>query len=469
MQGKRIFLGLTGQILAEFVNKVVPLVILHYVIVRIGAEAYGFAQFGMSILDLAIPFVVLGYAHVASVDIGKHKDDTQAIAKIISETIALRLFGAAIVAVVLLSFVMISSDYREYFPIILALTFVLFTSAVEMHFVHVGSGRMVSLSVIVILLKLLILGAILYLVHEPEDATLYAVLSVGANGLIAVMTFIYNFKRYPLSLPSWRSLVGRFTKSLPFALLYFWSVAWLTFDLVIAEHFFGRDGAAMYGANLRMVAAVVNLLNAVCLVFFSEVVGSKSREELSKLVNISILAVFMISLPVAVGAWFTSKEIILLVLSPEFLDQYMVFNLLFTGIVAHSVIIIIGYHLLLYRNKASLQNWFMGLALFATALLAILGGHQFGLTGIALGSLTGRLMAAIGLILLARKFLDSLWYWEWTKIALATLAMGLALLVLASENLYLNLVVGVLIYGSLLGMMFKTKFRHYMELAKKSR
>jgi hypothetical protein len=176
----------------------------------------------------------------------------------------------------------------------------------------------------------------------------------------------------------------------------------------------------------------------------------------------------MISLPVAVGAWFTSKSLIGLILGPEFLPEFLVFNLLFTGIVGQGVIIILGFHLLLFFKKAALQNGFMLGSIGLATILAVMGASHYGLSGIAMGSLAGRLIGAFVLLILARKYIDSIWYRDWFKILIAAGAMGGALGVVGSTNLFIKLGVGISVYGVIMAGFFKDKFRHYIQVARGS-
>ena len=97
----RIASSLVGQTTAEFFNKLMPLLILHFVAHKLGASEFGYAKFSFEIIDIAITLVVFGYASVAAIDIGQTTGNVDNVRAVVWETIYLKLAHALLVAIAL--------------------------------------------------------------------------------------------------------------------------------------------------------------------------------------------------------------------------------------------------------------------------------------------------------------------------------------------------------------------------------
>jgi O-antigen/teichoic acid export membrane protein len=168
-----------------------------------------------------------------------------------------------------------------------------------MSYLHIGTRRMLSLSIITILVKLASLAAVLAFVHGPDDALRFALLNFGANGLIALANFGLNVKKLPLALPTRTALAARFRRSLPFATTVFLALALERFDVFLVEDLLGARGAGLYGCPVRIAQAMVHVVAAVGAVFFAEVVATKTREELSRDAHLGLWVMLAIALPLA--------------------------------------------------------------------------------------------------------------------------------------------------------------------------
>ena len=72
---RRLVQSLATGLLSEAVNKLVPILILVFVVRRLGADHFGFAQFSFWLIDVGIIFIVFGYHHWAAIRIGKIDQD----------------------------------------------------------------------------------------------------------------------------------------------------------------------------------------------------------------------------------------------------------------------------------------------------------------------------------------------------------------------------------------------------------
>ncbi len=450
MHFSRIVLSLTGGFFAEIVNKLVPLLILRFVVQRLGVDGYGQAQFSYWMIDMAVAFVVAGYATVAAVEIGQNRDDPLRMARVISEVLSLKLVHAVLAFLALMLTFAVLPSYARYQPVVLALSFILATSAIDMSFVHVGTSRMFSLSVLTISVKLVSLGSILLCVHTPDDLILFALLYFGANGAIGLGNFLLNARRFPLMRPTLTALKTRFTLSLPFAVTAFLSLSLERYDVFVIEHLLGPTGAGLYSGPVRIAQAMVNVVSVIGMVFFAEVVGTKDKEALTRHVNLACWAMLALLLPLALGSYFLGGEVLNLLLGPTFKDLGLVLTVLLTALIASSWINVFGLQVLMFHRRAYIINGVLALAtVFGIGLSLILKDH-LGMIGIAVATLSSRTLAAVLFLFFARRYLLRLPFREFVRTALPTLGMGLVLAFLPAGGLALSLGIGAAVYGALL-------------------
>lgn len=459
MQLSRIVRSLVGGLFAEAVNKLVPLLILRYVVHKIGVEGFGVAQFGYWLIDVAVAFVVFGYTSLAAVELGKAQNDAKELARIIWEVVSLKAVHALIAALCLLAFVWTVPSYTEYRTVVTALSFILATSALDMSFVHVGTSRMLSLSLLTILVKLVSLASIFVVVKTPNDLLPFALLYFGANGVIALGNFALNVRRFPFVKPSPGALRRRFAKSLPYAVTGILLLALDRYDVFVVEHFLGAAGSGLYGGPVRIAQALANVIGSISMVFFSEVVATKDKESLTRHVALASWVLLALLLPVVAGSFVTGEGIVTLVLGPDFQGSGKVLTVLLIGLIGQSFVNVFGSSVLMLQRRARAINVVLLLASACGVPLAYALQKELGLIGVAYATMTTRIVSGCLMMLLARKYLDRLPAREFVLTALPTIVMYLVVSVLPSQSLVIVIVEGMSIYGVALAAVSLGKLR----------
>ena len=459
MQLSRIVRSLAGGFFAEIVNKLVPLLILRFVVREIGIEGFGLAQFSYWLIDVAIAFVVFGYTSLAAVELGQNQDKPEVQARIISEVLGLKCLHAALATVCLLAFVWTVPSYTEYKTIVTSLSFILLTSALDMSFVHIGTSRMLSLSVLTILVKLLSLGSILLLVDGPNDLLPFALLYFGANGVISASNFLLNVRRFKLVWPEAAALKRRFKASLPFAVTGCLSLALDRYDVFVVEHFLGPAGSGLYGGPVRIAQALANVLGSIGLVFFAEVVATKDKESLTRHVSLAIWALFALLMPIVAGSLVTGEGIVTLLLGPDFQGNGQVLSVLLTGLIGQTLVNVFGLSVLMFHRRAVVINAILLVATAGGIPLAYALQVKYGLLGIALATMTTRLVSGTLMMLFARQYLTRLPAREVLLTAGPALAMLGTLSVAPVHGPLPTMVVGGAIYALMLAALNTGKIR----------
>src|SRR5690606_31782057 len=94
---KRVVLTLIVSLIAEFFNKLSPLLILYLAQARLGTAAFGQAQFALAFMETLIPFVAFGYGTLATIEIGAQKDPLN-VGRIMTGVMVLRTLHFVVVS-----------------------------------------------------------------------------------------------------------------------------------------------------------------------------------------------------------------------------------------------------------------------------------------------------------------------------------------------------------------------------------
>ena len=456
-RGTRILKALAGQGMAEVVSRILPFVILHVVVTRIGAANYGVADFGFRLVDLMLPLVTFGYLHLGTVDLGiagKEKAESSAI---VSEILTLKLLHALIAGVVLVALVYLYPPYAEYRTIALCLSFLIVTTALDMGYVHIGQRRILSAAVIQMLMKAISLVVIIFFVHDGDDTILFAVLYFGANGLISLGTFFHNIRFIELRLPSRAALWRRFRSTLPFAFLSLWGMLLYRYDLFVVEHFGTDDTYGLYSGAQRIAQSVRALLFGLQMVFLAEAVNSNSKSELTRIVHMGLFGGLLFTLPMAAGVWAVDAELLTFVLSDAYASSGLIFSVLMVGTVFQVIVTGFGTQVLLFKKEARVLNTVYPACIVIGIVTAFGLNEFFSIEGVAWSTIVTRVLAAGGVMFYSAKYLDRFPLADYAKLAVSALVMGLVVYFVDLDNLFASLALGGVIYAVLVYVLNRRK------------
>lgn len=447
VQKRRLATTIAAAMLVEVANKIFPLVVIHFAQARLGVGAFGFAQFGLHLVDFAIPFVVFGYHTAGSILIGSARGAPERIGQIMGWITGIKFINAAIAALVLQLCVRLIPGYEEFQTLVTLLSVMLVSSALDMNYVHVGTQRMLSLSMLSVIAKTVSLVLVLSLVRDPSDAITYALITFGANALISLATFWLNAKRFPISLPSRADLKQVFRIAAPFGVTALLVMATERFDMFVVEWELGLVAAGLYAGALRVFRSLQPFVQMLGNVFFSEMVSVETDEGFYEHVRLSLWSTLAISLPLVAGAWFVGGELLALIIGPEYASMRTVFAVLAASLVAEAFLYVFGNQVLLLKRRA---HW-LNIALAVGAAVGWgFGGYAaavYGLVGVAVAVLAAKGLPALIVTVLARRYLPRWPLAEFMRVFLPTCGMTFVLMAMPQANFWWKMLAGAASYG----------------------
>ena len=429
MHFRRLSLSILLTVLVEIFNKIYPLIIFRFVIDRIGYEAFGTAQFGISLVEMSVPFITFGYHDYASIRVGQSKDRDHDIRQVFTYTLMLKLVHALCLVLFLLGAFKLDFGIARYQTLVLALSFTILGNALDASWMNIGLQKIPLMSIIIVLSKVVSLLGIVFFVEQADDGILYAVLHCCANTLVNLATFMIFVRRYPLVAPKSFALIKEaFMRTLPFASIAILNILFIRVDWLMVQSLFADVGTGYYAGPVRINNAVYSFLTAIGMVFFSEALLAKNKEQVSKHYHSALFVLSFLLVPFLVFCLFFEHGILSLLLGEVRDEQYGLLFIQAAGNIGAVGITLYGLQILATKGetKKIISSLMLGLSMSIFLFFvckSIPSLHS--LWGISFAMLCGKLLSAIILANYSRPYLKQIVYGTCLKNVAAGLVMGL--------------------------------------------
>lgn len=455
---RRLSITVAFGLTVEVLNKIIPLAAIHIAQERIGIEGFGFAQFGISVYEVLIPFITFGYNYFGIIEMGRNPDDVSRIKSLISRIIAAKLAHALIIFLLLFSVVASVEHYRPYWVLLLVNSFVLLFSASDLMWVLIGIQRMAWVSIITGVGRLLGLILIYMLLQSPDDAVLYAALSLGSNALISIATTVIGLRMYGLGGFNLTGMRIMLAKSFPYAMVLALILFYDRVDIILTEILFDLKSVGLYSGSARISLGITQIAYVIITIFFSEAVIVKERDRLTRHLELGMWSLLGIALPAAVGSWFCNSQLLTIVLGPAFSGAGSLLSLQLTASVFGLIASVLCFQVLMVREKEILAAAILAVGFVLGTAAALFLSRSLGLIGIALGMVVGKLLMALMASLASRPLIER---YPFRYSIRVILPVGIMVVVLAAAGLkgaLGTIALGGLTYAGALYLFNRTLF-----------
>ncbi|MFD2284868.1 oligosaccharide flippase family protein [Pedobacter petrophilus] len=326
-----------------------PLVTFPYASRILGPAGMGAVNFADNFITYFLIFSALGIPLYGVREIAKVKNDTIALGRVFSALIFIHLITSVISIVILLvislSTEKLSANFQLYqigMAILLGNVFI-----AEWFFQGVEKFKYIAIRTVSIrLFTILLLFA---LVHSIADRNTYYALNLVAT-LLAAATNMYSVSK--MVKISFKNLELKHHLK-PLFIIFSNSIIttiYLVFDTIILGFLTGDVQVGYYAAAMRISKislAVIGVLSAVLLPRLTIAFKEKNWSEAKLLLNKSINFVVFLSIPIAIGTYCLSEEIIRLFAGQQYLPavsalQILCFIVVFVGmaqVFAHQILL----------------------------------------------------------------------------------------------------------------------------------
>jgi len=180
-------------ILFQGVNYVIPLLILPYLIIHLGARSYGYLGFSQSVIQYFLLIVDFGFNLSATQRIAKNRDNKSEISRIFYATLYAKII-LLIIATLIFPIVLLIPQFANYrstllmtYPTLLGTTFTFF-------WLFQGIGKVRLITFFSLIPKLLLLPLLFFVVNNENDYLIAAFIQSITYVLTAILSIYWLIK-----------------------------------------------------------------------------------------------------------------------------------------------------------------------------------------------------------------------------------------------------------------------------------
>ncbi len=451
---KRISITVFSGLIVEILNKIAPLIIIHIAQKRLGIEKFGYALFGISVIELVLPVISFGYNQYGVIAAGK---DPSAIPKLMSSIFVLKLGHCIGLLACLYLFFGYVPAYQSYFSLIMPLSLLLAVSVVDVLWVQSASQKVAVSNVFIGICRLVTLILILIFIKNSQDAILFAILSLVGNALVNLSTCFYSVYKFGLAPPDWIGIRTIFQKSLPYSVVILLTIVSERIDIFFAEHFGGLAGAGYYAGSSRLGHSLTQIANTIIAAFFSEMVIIQDKQSLSSHMRWSLWILLFFLSPFIFGVWFVAGDVLSFIFDEKFRAIESVLGWIFLSASLSVLTASFGQQVLFLTGQIRTYAKALALGVLISSTLAYLVGGT-SLYAIAIAMCIGKFFTTFIVFMAARKSLVEFPIAILFKTLGPGFLMGLVLFVLQLPSFFANVGLGAVVFFFFGFMMNRREF-----------
>ena len=191
-------------IILQGVNKLLPIIVLPYLLLHLGAAGYGRVMFAFAAVMYCCIVVEFGFDLSATREVAQKRDDVRALNRTFWAVVWARTLLLFATVPLLLFIVLLVPAFRPYMPAVVVMLPMAVGTAYTLMWMYQGIGRVREMAVINSLSKFLLLPLIFFFVHTEADYLMAALLLSSVFLLTAVVSCCWLYWRYPVGRPQWR-------------------------------------------------------------------------------------------------------------------------------------------------------------------------------------------------------------------------------------------------------------------------
>lgn len=236
-------------------NQLLPLIILPYLMVVLGAKSYGYVGFALSFMQYLILVVDFGFNFSATKRIAQCQDDEAGMNRIFWSVVWAKTVLLVACSLIMLLLIYTVPTFGLYGKAILCTYPMVVGSAFTFMWMYQGIGKVKQMAVINTLSKLLLLPLIFVLVKSPDDFLLAAALQALVYVLSAVVSNLYLWRLGVVRKPvvSRSALREEFRDSLPLFVSSASSSIYTQLFVVILGFYCTEEAVGRYAAAERVM------------------------------------------------------------------------------------------------------------------------------------------------------------------------------------------------------------------------
>ncbi|MFA7201415.1 MAG: flippase [Candidatus Paceibacterota bacterium] len=274
---------------------------------------------------------------------------------------------------------------------------------------------------------------------------------VAGTGLGMIVAF-YPYRSYFKNL--WNNFDKKLAKKIlvscwPFGMLGVMGAIMLNTDTIMVGWFGTIDDVGYYGAAQRIIQIIYMIPALLATAFFPSMSRAiKDSELLRKLLERGVSLLMLFAIPLTVGGFLLSRQIIQLLYGSLYYSAAGPFGILSLTFVPAFIAIMFGNAFFALNKEKKLIAYVL-IGIFGNFLFNLLLIPLFGIEGAAISTVLNQVILTLYLIHFLRKELQFRILHQIEKLIGATVAMALILLLfrMLEINLYINIFISMVVYA----------------------
>lgn len=319
--------------LLQGVNQLLPIVVMPYLMVTLGAEGYGHIGFALSTIQYLILIVDFGFNLSATKQIAIFKNDLEKRSQIFWNVVAAKVLLLFLSTTIMVLLIVCLPTFRTYQAAIIATWPMVLGNTFTFMWFFQGIGKIRNLSIINTLSKVLLLPLIFVFVHTHDDyimaAFLQAIVFVGT----ALLSNVYLYKLHVIKSvrPDMEKMLDETRTSFPLFLSSASTSLYTQLTIIILGFYCTTEEIGRYAAAERIMRAMCFLIYVpISQVFFQKIsyaasVNKKDALQLFYKIRTMVVCIMLLIgliiftggnwLPLLLGQDYTGIETLLRILS----------------------------------------------------------------------------------------------------------------------------------------------------------
>lgn len=314
-QQKSIINNSIFNLIKTFSNIVFPVVTFVYSAHILGVDGVGKVTFSKSIITYFTMFAMLGMNYYGTREVARRRDDKILLSRYVQEMLSINFCTTVTAYVFLFICVMNVSKLRDYQDLLWIMSPAILLQGMGMEWFYQGVEEYRYIAIRSVAFQGIAILAMLIFVKCPEDVAAYAVITMVASSGSYVLNF-FNVRKYISFSYLGQYCIRQHLKPLLWLFAMALSIELYTvLDSTMLGFLQGDAAVGRYTAAVKvnkMMNTLITAVGSVLIPRFSYYIYQQNREKIQVLVKAIYHIVFILSIPIAVGLFMLSDEIILL-------------------------------------------------------------------------------------------------------------------------------------------------------------
>lgn len=320
--------------------------------------------------------------------------------------------------------------------------------------------------------RVVFLGAIMVLAYL-EMGVLSFVWAFGAGSLVNFFVLYLSsrkFLRFRIRFNGdrWKKILAA---AWPIGLVIIVNLLYFRFNVILLSIMKPAEDVGIFGAAYK----IIEILIAFPAIFVGLVIPILSRyltenkDKFRDVFHRSFNALILIATPIAIGTQFVADWIIKLVGGDAFQDSVVVLQILIVAVLA-MFLSSLAINTVIVINRQRSMIWVSSIAAVTSIVLNLLLIPRFTYIGTAYTTvITEFVIVLLTYIIIYRHAKLAPQALAVARVLLSGAVMGAVLFLLGSDNAFLNLIIGALVYGTMVMVTRAFRFQDMKELLTTSR